>query len=276
MNRIYILFLLCLWGNFAPIFAQNNLYSWEEKNKDFFYTEVTAPRISNVSDSQISIIKLNLENYDVCLKLAAETDSVFKTLPEWSEQENYCFVFNAGMYSLQNRYQSTGFVRRENFILNHTFKNNFNALLAFSPTDLALPPMKIIDLSAENYEQYKDQYTCFVQSIRMIASGEAVYWSPKSKLKCSMLILAQTFDNEMLVLFTRSPYSPNEMIDFMLSSHLNIKDAMYMEGGPEASFYYNFNEAEFGKFGSYVSQTHPTDKNNEYKKMPNVIGLKTK
>jgi uncharacterized protein YigE (DUF2233 family) len=261
----------------ANSWSQNIIGSWKKLDEGLWYSEYQAIRHSKISDSRISVIKINPEKYDLELKIAAQSDSIFKTLPQWCSQESYVFAINAGMYSLSNRNKATGFMRNGDYVNNPVFKDAFNALLAYNPKAINKPKVRIVDLSNEKYDDFKNDYSCFIQSIRLIDNtGNPIYWSPKSKLSCSMTIAAIDKQNHLIFIFTRSPYKPNEMIDFMLKSDLQIATAMYLEGGPEASFYINLPDTSFGKFGSYVSQTYPTDKNREFRKMPNVIGIKKK
>lgn len=273
-NNILLIYFIFFIQNF---YGQKIIGNWNQLDKGIWYAEYKAIRKSKISDSKISVIKINPSNYNLELKITTQTDSIFRTLPEWCEKESYVFGINAGMYSLVNKFKATGFMRNGNYINNSVFKDAFNALLAFNPKSLDLPKIKIIDLVNQKYEDYSAEYQCYVQSIRMIDNdGKAVYWNSKSKLSCSMTLLAIDKKGNILFLFTRSPYKPNEMIDFMILSNLQIQTAMYLEGGPEASFYINLPDTAFGKFGSYVSQTYPTDKNDEFKKMPNIIGIKQK
>jgi uncharacterized protein YigE (DUF2233 family) len=261
----------------ANSWSQNIIGSWKKLDEGLWYSEYQAIRHSKISDSRISVIKINPEKYDLELKIAAQSDSIFKTLPQWCSQESYVFAINAGMYSLSNRNKATGFMKNGDYVNNPVFKDAFNALLAYNPKTINKPKVRIVDLSNEKYEDFKNDYSCFIQSIRLIDNtGNPIYWSPKSKLSCSMTIAAIDKQNHLVFIFTRSPYTPNEMIDFMLKSDLQITTAMYLEGGPEASFFINLPDTSFGKFGSYVSQTYPTDKNREFRKMPNVIGIKKK
>ncbi|MDD2412736.1 MAG: phosphodiester glycosidase family protein [Bacteroidales bacterium] len=272
-NILFIYFIFFIHS----FYGQKIIGTWNQLDKGIWYSEYKAIRTSNISDSKISVIKIDPSNYNFELKIASQVDSPFRTLPEWCEKESYIFGINAGMYSLANRFTATGFMRNGDYINNPVFKDAFNALLAFNPKSSSFPKVRIIDLINEKYEDYKSEYQCYVQSIRLIDNnGKAIYWSEKSKLSCSMTLLAIDKKGNILFLFTRSPYKPNDMIDFMLLSDLQIKTAMYLEGGPEASFYINLPDTAFGKFGSYVSQTYPTDKNSEFRKMPNIIGVKQK
>ncbi len=270
-------FLIISFLFISSSIAQRLPVKWLKFDDGIYYSVINGPRQSKIADSKISVIKIIPSFYNFDLIIASQTDSVFKTLPEWCAEKKLLFAVNAGMYSLANRYKATGFMRNKAHINNPIFKGGFNALLAFNPTKTGIPIFRIIDLENEKFEDFENEYQCFIQSIRLISNkSEAVYWSPKNRLKCSMTFLAIDKDNNVLVFFTRSPYSPNEMIDFMLHKPLQVKTAMYLEGGPEASFYINTQDTAFGKFGSYVSKSYPTDKNTEFKKMPNVIGVRKK
>ena len=52
--------------------------------------------------------------------------------------------------------------------------------------------------------------------------------------------------------------------------------AIYLEGGPETSLYVCVGETVIEKLGSYVSDTYPTDANQTFWRLPNVIGIKAK
>ncbi len=274
--KIFIVSALCFLFTFN-LSAQSVPLKWLKFDDGIYYSVINGPRQSKIADSKISVIKINPSLYNFDLIIASQTDSMFKTLPEWCAENNLLFAVNAGMYSLANRFSATGFMRNYSYTNNSVFKGGFNALLAFNAAKAGIPSVRIIDLENEKFEDFENDYHSFIQSIRLIDNnGKAVHWSPKNKLKCSMTFLAIDKDNNVLVFFTRSPYSPNEMIDFMLHKPLQVKTAMYLEGGPEASFYINTQDTAFGKFGSYVSQTYPTDKNDKFKKMPNVIGVRKK
>ena len=54
----------------------------------------------------------------------------------------------------------------------------------------------------------------------------------------------------------------------------DLRNAIYLEGGPETSLYIDINDIRIEKIGSYVSQTYPTDDNNNFWELPNIIGIK--
>jgi hypothetical protein len=66
------------------------------------------------------------------------------------------------------------------------------------------------------------------------------------------------------------------MIDFMKQMPRGLHDAIYLEGGPEASLYIHVNEHHIEKVGSWVSDTWETDDNKHFWPLPNIIGIRKK
>ena len=67
-----------------------------------------------------------------------------------------------------------------------------------------------------------------------------------------------------------------DFINILLQLPLSIYNAMYLEGGPEASFYLNHNGVEIQRFGSYETGFNLDDGNSSYWPIPNVIGIQKK
>ena len=77
-------------------------------------------------------------------------------------------------------------------------------------------------------------------------------------------------------IFSRSPYTHNQMIAFMGEFPEKIHSAIYLEGGPETSLYIDLGDHCIEKIGSYVSQTYAHDRNADFWELPNVIGIRVK
>lgn len=250
---------------------------WEELEPGLSYSENKGPYISKFSDSKVCILKVDPTFFNFELVLSTESDSILRTIKEWCEIKNLTAAFNAGMYSLKDHISGSGFTQNFNHINNKKVNESFNALAVFNPKDKSLPAFQIVDIINQDWKSILNNYNSCFQSIRMIDNnGKAIYWKHKPVLRCSMCILATDKSGNVLFIFTRSPYSVNEMINFLLNSELMIRTAMYIEGGPEASLYIKTNDKEIIKFGSYVSNACPNDNNTELRKMPNIIGLRKK
>jgi hypothetical protein len=113
--------------------------------------------------------------------------------------------------------------------------------------------------------------------MRMIScDGTAMEFSKRPDQSCSMMVAATDTASNLYLVFTRSPYTHKTMIRFLQGLPLGIRTTVYLEGGPEASFYINTGDTVIAKYGSYVSNTCDNDDNDHFWKIPNVIALKKK
>lgn len=82
-------------------------------------------------------------------------------------------------------------------------------------------------------------------------------------------------DREDHVLFirSRSPYTTHDFINILLELPLGIRNAMYVEGGPQAQMYVESGDYEDEWVGSF--ETGFCDESNERTwSVPNVIGVR--
>jgi len=250
---------------------------WEVLGQGLAVTNVPGPHISKYADSRVTVVKIDPAFYTFDLAVSSESDSLQRTIKEWCELENFDGAINAGMYSLIDHVSGVGYMQHYSHINNPVIKENFNAMVVFNTSDSLLPPFQIVDMVNQDWKTIVPKYHCCFQSIRMIDNNTIpVYWKPKRVQRCSMTLLATDKSGNVLFLFARSPYTANEMTKFMLAAGLDIRTAMYLEGGPEASMYVKSPGNEMIKFGSFVSYSNPNDDNLELRKMPNVLGFKRK
>ena len=101
-------------------------------------------------------------------------------------------------------------------------------------------------------------------------------WDKRPGQSCSMVVGATDITGNIFFIFTRSPYTHQKMIDFIIQLIPDIRTTVYLEGGPEASLYVQTNDTIISKIGSYVSKTYANDKNDHFWKIPNVIGIQSR
>ncbi len=257
--------------------SQSTEILWKQIDTGLYAAEIDGPHVSKYSDSKVSLLKINPSYFNFELVVSTQHDSILRTIKDWCDLQKLEGAINAGMYSLKDHISGMGYMQNYDHINNPKVKNDFNALAVFNPKNVSSPAFQIVDMANQDWKAILQNYNSCFQSIRMIDNtGTPVYWQHKPVLRCSMTVLATDNSGNVLFLFTRSPYSVNEIIDLMLKSPLDIQTAMYLEGGPEASLYAKTADAEIIKFGSYVSRTHPTDDNVELRKMPNLLGIRKK
>jgi hypothetical protein len=253
----------------SELSLSQNLY-WQKIDSGLFLLEIVAPLKSDIGDSKVTILKINPTYYNFKLISAKEKQDWNTTAKDWSKKEGLLAAINAGMYKLDNK-TNVGYMKNYDFV-NNSRMSPYNTVTAFNRKDSTVPEFQIIDLNCQNWEELKDKYYSYTQCIRMIDCDQNNTWSQQPK-KFSMIIIAKDKYQNALFIFTRSPYSVHDFIDILLSLPLDIYNAMYLEGGPEASFYLNHNGIEIEKIGSYETGYQEDDNNNVASDIPNIIGI---
>ncbi|MFM6934738.1 MAG: phosphodiester glycosidase family protein [Flavobacteriales bacterium] len=247
---------------------------WVTLTKGMEYREIDAPTKSFIGDSKISILRLDRQLFDFNIYSASKYDSMPRDLHAWADTFQLNVVFNAGMYSLTNPLSSRAYLKTGFHVNNGTLLENFNLMLAMNPTVKHRNEVEILDLTCENFNEMNGEFMSYAQGLRMIdCNGSPMYWKKKIQ-SCSMIIAAEGGDGKFYLIFCRSPYTHNQMIDFMIGMPYHLRNAIYLEGGPETSLLIDVNGHCIEKVGSWVSGTWESDKNNHFWRLPNVVGIK--
>jgi uncharacterized protein YigE (DUF2233 family) len=255
-----------LWGQYF-----SDEVSWTKIDEGLFYTEYSPPNDS--VSGVISILKIDPKFYEFNLFSAKEPGEKSRTVQEWAEEKNQIAVINAGMYQGDNR-TNVGYMKDYSFINNgHINKNN--AILAFNRKINDVPPVQIIDLQCQDWETLKNKYNSFTQSIRMVDCHQKNCWAKKDE-KWSMVAIGMDKKGNAMFLFSRYAYTVHDFIDILLEAPIDVYNALYLEGGPPASFFLNYNKVVEEKVGSYESRYFENDDNARFWPLPNVIGISKK
>ena len=250
--------------------------SWTQLAKGVEFIEMAAPQKSFLGDSKLTILRLEPEQLQFFMYNATQMDNLRLTAPQWADSFDLNIVMNAGMYDLANGLIHRGYLKNGKHVNNKKVNPDYNSMIAFAPKDSMNNNFDILDLQCEKWEEVCDQFSCYAQGMRMIdCNGEAMGWNKKNQ-SCSMLVAAKDAKGRIWFIFSRSPYSHNQMISFMGTFKEDLRNAIYLEGGPETSLYINIKDICIERIGSYVSQTYPIDTNVDFWELPNVIGIKVK
>ena len=248
--------------------------NWTSLTKGMEYREMTAPLKSSIGDSKISILRMDRGLFDFNIFSATKFDSIPRDLHNWADTFDLNVVFNAGMYNLSKPLKSRAYLKTGGHINNGTVIENFNLMLAMSPTVKKRDNVEILDLTCENFNEMNHEFNSYAQGLRMIdCNGGPMFWKKKIQ-SCSMLIAAEGEDGKFYLIFCRSPYTHNQMIQFMVDMPYGLRNAIYLEGGPETSLLVDVNGHCIEKVGSWVSTTWERDDNNHFWRLPNVVGVK--
>ena len=277
--KILFLNLFLLLNTFSGR-AQNPWISqipWKTLMDGLQYAELVAPEQSVVNDSKLTILKVDKQKFDFEFLTASEHHGKLRTADEWASEFNQNIIFNAGMYSYNKVHSNKGYMKNYNHFNNPRKSGYFNAILAMHPKDPNKSPFDIIDITKVDWEKIRHEYHSLCQDMRMIGSdGEGMAFVKRPDQSCSMILTATDVDNNLYIIFTRSPYTHRKMIGFLQGLPLNIRTTVYLEGGPETSLYVNTGDTVIAKYGSYVSNSCNNDDNDHFRAIPNVIALRKK
>lgn len=241
--------------------------TWNKIDEGLYVAEYQSPQLSAFDNSTITILKVDPKYYDFKLLHSDQRH----TVKQWATQDTLLAVVNAGMYTDSNK--NLGLMKHYKWI--NPIMNKDRAVLAMNPVNDTLPGVQIIDLKAQNWSELNNKYHSFTQSIRMTDIYGKNLWLKRNKM-WSMVVVAIDKEGNVLFIHTRSPYAVHDFINILMQSPLNIKNMMYLEGGPEASLYLNHNGAEISRVGSYETDFYEGNSNTEFWAIPNVIGITKK
>jgi uncharacterized protein YigE (DUF2233 family) len=219
---------------------------------------------------RITVLRIDPAGFTLKLLCAKEYDRQRYTTREWSRQHGLIAAVNAGMYQ-QDGLTHVGFMKNFKHLNNRRVSKD-NAILAFNPITSDLPEVQLIDRECQDFQSLSSKYQTLIQGIRMISCDRRNVWSPQSD-RWSTAAIGMDENGRVLFLFGQTPLSVHDFINILLSLPLGIKNAMYLEGGPQASLYVSVNGVEVEKTGNLESALDDSDAFRIVFQVPNVIGV---
>ena len=237
---------------------------WQKIDEGLYFQEFYAPQKSKVGDSRISVVKMNPKIYTFDLLSASEFGKKI-TAGEWGKEEGLVAVINAGMFLPDNKH--IGYAKNFNHLDNKSV-NKYGAFFLCNPKEDNLPLVQIV--GKNGFDNLKEKYNTVVQNMFVI-NEKKISWSKSSKI-WSMAVLGADDKGNVLFIHSRSPYSVHDFAAILQALPLSIRNAMYLEGGPEASLYLSAKGVRFEKFGSSETGFNENDYNSRAWPLPTVIG----
>jgi hypothetical protein len=272
----YIPFVCLLLICVAATSPNKEIIIWKNLEKGLDYSLIDAPVKSSHADSKIDVLRINPAYFSFELECMEQKKSGNKKIDQICEENKLVAAVNAGMFKLEGNFQTcTGYMKNGAYINNAALNPGYKTVFAFNSKDTIRKAATLIDLTCEDWTAAKSNYTSFSQGIRMVNCDEKATWQVSEK-KWIMVLLAEDKAGNILFIFSRSPYKVLDYTNMLLQSDLQIKRLMYLEGGPEASFYLNHANGSVKKMGSFETGFNERDNNTVYWEIPNVIGIKRK
>ena len=229
----------------------------------------TAPGAGNGND-KITVLRIDPAYYAFKLLCASQLGDVKMTAKEWSQKFHLTAAVNAGMYQ-EDGLTSVGYMKNFDHVNNPRLGRD-KAVLAFNPIDSGVPSIQLIDRDCQDFNTLRLKYRTLVQSIRMISCEQQNVWTQQPQ-KWSTVAIGLDQEGRVLFLFCQAPRSVHDFIEILLSLPISIRNAMYLEGGPQASLYLSSNGVELAKSGVGESAFAGNESVLFAWPIPNVIGI---
>lgn len=248
--------------------SDQNVNLWQQIEPGLELGEFPSPQISEVGDSLIRVLRIDPKYFEFqLLNASASEQNQLHTAKAWCQKYDLIAAINSSMY--QKDYRTSVSLMRTKDHINNPRLSKDKTILAFDGKTPNIPLVKIIDRQCENFDEWKEKYWTFVQSIRMISCKGKNVWRQQPQ-KWSTALIAMDQAGKVLFIHVRSHYSTHDLINILLQLPLQISRAMYTEGGREAQLYIRSGEQEYEFIGRYNGGFGTT---NNARPIPNVVGI---
>ena len=244
---------------------------WIQLEPGLEFGAFISPDKSPVGDNLIRILKIDPNRFQFrLLNASASSGSKRLSAKQWARQNGMVAAINASMYQA-DKITSVSLMKTFGHV-NNSWYSKDRALLVFDPKKKSLPNTQILDRDCQSVDQLRTLYHTLIQSIRMISCAGKNVWEQQDK-KWSTAAIGMDQEGNILFIHVRSPFSTHDLIDNLLELPIQLKRAMYVEGGSEAQMYIHSGKNELEFVGSYSTGANETDANSLAWPIPNVVGI---
>ena len=250
---------------------------WQPLAPGMELTTIAAGKQSALGDSHINVLRIDPEKWELAVLGISETeDARGHTAREWSRDQRFAAVINAGMFATDYR-THIGYQRSDRHV-NSAHINAYQSVAAFAPKPgTKLAPFHIFDLDTPgaSMKGILADYSGAVQNLRLIKAPGDNRWSQQHK-QWSEAALGEDKDGRILFIFARTPFSMHDFNQELLAADIGIVAAQHLEGGPEAQLYIKVGSTELEWFGSYETGFNEQSSSAAPWPIPNVLGVRAK
>jgi phosphodiester glycosidase len=230
-----------------------------------------SPDKSPVGDNLIRILKIDPKRFQFrLLNASASPGNKRLSARKWARKNGLVAAINASMYQA-DKLTSVSLMKTFGHVNNNWYSKD-RSLLVFDPKKKSLPQSQILDRDCQSVDQLRTLYHTLIQSIRMISCDGRNVWEQQNK-KWSTAAIGMNQLGDILFIHVRSPFSTHDLIDNLLKLPIQLKRAMYVEGGSEAQMFIHSGKTEMEFVGSYSTGATETDANALAWPIPNVVGI---
>ena len=186
-------------------------------------------------DGRIAVVRVDPARFDLrLLNASAPGDGTLRSARGWARRIGASAAINAAMYQEDHRTSVSLMRTREH--VNQRRISKDRAVLAFDPLVSGVPSVRLIDLECEPLESAGAPYGTLVQSIRLVSCERRNVWAPSDR-RFSAAAIGVDGAGRVLFVHARTAWRVHELVDRLLELPIDLRRAMYVEGGPEAQLY---------------------------------------
>ncbi|MBQ7618382.1 MAG: phosphodiester glycosidase family protein [Desulfovibrio sp.] len=249
--------LLTFFATFLLALSYSQAWAWQDLDQGlelgFFPLEDRA--------KAITIVRINPANYGFLLCSQALEQTKPKDLEQWAKEKGLVCAINASMY-IKDGQTSTGYLREDKKINNPRHNPRFGAFFVAHPDLEGLPEVDLLERQDPNLKETLAHYRLVIQNYRLIASDQRILW-PKVGERHAVAAVGLDKQGRVLFIYCGTPTTPHALAQELLRLPLELKNAMYVEGGSEAGLYIAAQSDESRLF-PFLSFRLP---------LPNVLGV---
>jgi hypothetical protein len=218
-------------------------------------------------DGKIAIVRVDPQRFRlVLLNASAPGQNALFTARAWAHRAGASAAINASMYGQD--FRTAVSLMRTRAHVNQARVSKDKAVLAFDALDASLPPVRLIDRDCEDLADASKGYGSLVQSIRVVSCDRKVVWAAAER-RFSMAMIALDGKGRVLFVHARSAWPVHVLAQALLAAPIDLRQAMYVEGGPEAQLYARGGGREVERIGAF--EAAPAADNREAWPVPNVL-----
>lgn len=218
-------------------------------------------------DGKIAVVRIDPARFELRLRAAsAPGEGALRTARDWALRAGASAAINASMY--QEDYRTSVSLMRTRDHVNQRRVSKDKAVLAFDPVVSGVPPVRIVDRECHDLDEAAARYGTLVQSIRMISCDRRNVWAP-SQRRFSAAAIGIDRAGRILFIHARTAWPVHELAKALLGLPLELTQAMYVEGGPEAQLYARGGGREVERVGTFEGA--PQHGTGQAWRVPNVI-----
>jgi hypothetical protein len=222
-------------------------------------------------DGRLHVVRIDPKQAPLQAVMASAVDRKPRTAGAWCRERKLAVAINLGMYR-DDRLTNVGHAHAPGHVNNGHWSEKYRSVLAFGPKRPDLPAAAMLDLDAPGAEAHLADYGTVIQNLRLVRAPGRGVWGKQDR-RWSEAAVAADKTGRVLFIFSRRPYSMQELNAKLLALPLGITAAMHVEGGPEASLSIHAGGVDLDLNGSYETGFTENDDENGQWPIPNLLAV---